>query len=184
MKYRSNVAALLLLGALPIFLTIVEAPTVIATGSVPRPTGTIHSSLDLTAGNDTSSELDQVSNAPSMGAVKPKVSTLSAIQAYIAQKNWDVRTATRIARCESGFNEHALGDWNKGVATSVGIFQIHWSVHPQFDRKRLFLYKYNIDAAYTLYLSTGGFKGPWLAEYLVGPDGMNKLQRLAKTGHC
>lgn len=190
MKHRSNLVAIALLAAIPVGLSFIESPEAVASGSVPRPTGVIHSSLDMTMGNDPQGDYDHqitigtVTETPDQAVKLVPQDSVSIVKAYIATKDWDVKTATEIARCESSYSSVAKGDWSKGVATSLGIFQIHWTVHPQFDRARLFDYRYNIDSAYSLYKANKGFKGPWLAEYLVGPDGLNKLERLAKTDHC
>jgi hypothetical protein len=65
-------------------------------------------------------------------------------------------TATAIALAESGGNPVAEGD----QGTSYGLWQVHYTVHPQFDPNRLFDPSYNAHAM--AQLSGGGSDwSPW-----------------------
>ncbi len=65
----------------------------------------------------------------------------------------DLATAVAIALAESGGNPNAIGD----NGTSYGLWQIHWSAHPEFDKARLFDPQYNANAAHDIYSRRGGF---------------------------
>jgi hypothetical protein len=65
----------------------------------------------------------------------------------------DLATATAIALAESGGDPQAVGD----NGTSYGLWQIHWTVHPEFDKTRLFDPEYNAQCAHDLYVSRRGF---------------------------
>lgn len=66
-------------------------------------------------------------------------------------------TAIAIALAESSGN---AGNTSGDGGTSWGLWQIHWTVHPQFDRNQLLDPNYNAAAAYQL--SGGGTSFyPW-----------------------
>lgn len=66
----------------------------------------------------------------------------------------DLVTAIAIALAESGGDPSIEGDGG----TSYGLWQIHWTVHPEFDRNKLKDPQYNANAAYALYFRRGNFK--------------------------
>lgn len=59
----------------------------------------------------------------------------------------DLVTAVAIALAESSGNPQAVGD----SGTSLGLWQIHFTVHPEFDKTQLFDPQYNAQAAFALY---------------------------------
>jgi hypothetical protein len=63
-------------------------------------------------------------------------------------------TAVAIALAESGGDPKASGD----NGTSYGLWQIHWTVHPEFDSAQLFDPQYNANAAFLLYQRRGNFE--------------------------
>ncbi len=65
-------------------------------------------------------------------------------------------TATAIALAESGGNPTSQGD----QGTSYGLWQIHWTVHPQFDPSKLFDPAYNAFAMAQL-SGNGSNWTPW-----------------------
>jgi hypothetical protein len=70
----------------------------------------------------------------------------------------DLVTAVAIALAESSGNPQAQGDFIGGQYTSYGLWQIHFTVHPEFDASKLFDPQYNANAAYQLYVKRNGFK--------------------------
>jgi hypothetical protein len=80
----------------------------------------------------------------------------------------DAATAAAIALAESGGDASALGDWildgisvaaytDGAVPTSIGLWQIHYTVHPEFDQNSLTNPTYNAEAAYILFSRRGNF---------------------------
>ena len=80
----------------------------------------------------------------------------------------DAQTAAAIAIAESGGNAQALGDYMLNgqivadktpgsIPTSIGLWQIHYTVHPEFDQNMLTDPQYNANAAYSLYSRKGDF---------------------------
>lgn len=80
----------------------------------------------------------------------------------------DLATATAIAIAESGGDPTIQGDWTldgkivpKGtpgaVATSIGLWQIHFTVHPEYDPQSLLDPQYNASAAFDLFTARGNF---------------------------
>lgn len=65
----------------------------------------------------------------------------------------DLVTAVAIALAESSGNPGAVGD----NGTSIGLWQIHYTVHPEFDVNQLKDPQYNAQAAYSLYSRRHGF---------------------------
>lgn len=61
--------------------------------------------------------------------------------------------AVAVALAESGGNPQAVGDGG----TSYGLWQIHWTVHPEFDKSQLFDPQYNANAAFAIYSPKGNF---------------------------
>jgi Lysozyme like domain len=72
----------------------------------------------------------------------------------------DLVTAVAIALAESGGDPNAQGDFMAGQYTSYGLWQIHWTVHPEFQPTQLFDPQYNANAAFLLYERRHGF-GDW-----------------------
>ena len=64
--------------------------------------------------------------------------------------------AAAIAMAESAGNPNAIGD----QGTSYGLWQVHWTVHPQFNPAQLFNPNYNAAAAVALSGNGANF-GPW-----------------------
>ena len=76
----------------------------------------------------------------------------------------DLTTAVAIALAESnGGDPKAQGDLMDGQYTSYGLWQIHFTVHPEFDASQLFDPQYNANAAYNLYLRRGHQFKDWSA---------------------
>jgi Lysozyme like domain len=80
----------------------------------------------------------------------------------------DALIAAAIALAESGGDPAATGDWTLNgkivpkntpgaYATSYGLWQIHWTVHPEFDQRQLFDPQYNANAAFLLWQRRGDF---------------------------
>jgi hypothetical protein len=65
-------------------------------------------------------------------------------------------TAVAIALAESSGNPQAVGD----NGSSYGLWQVHWTVHPQFDRSQLFDPAYNASAMASL-SGNGADWSPW-----------------------
>lgn len=92
------------------------------------------------------------------GAVSSFMGKLTAqqIAQYAATAGFsddDLVTATAIALAESGGDPNIEGD----NGTSYGLWQIHWTVHPEFDKSQLKDPQYNANAAYQLYVNRDGF---------------------------
>jgi Lysozyme like domain len=90
------------------------------------------------------------------------VNKLSAsdIAVYAANAGFmgdDLVTAIAIALAESGGDPQVEGD----SGTSYGLWQIHWTVHPEFDKASLKDPQYNANAAFSLYQKRGGLFGDW-----------------------
>ena len=66
----------------------------------------------------------------------------------------DANIAAAIAIAESSGNPKAIGD----NGTSYGLWQIHYTVHPEFDPQSLFDPAYNASAAFQIYSIRGGFQ--------------------------
>lgn len=80
----------------------------------------------------------------------------SQIAQYAANAGFegdDLITAVAIALAESSGDPGAVGD----SGTSLGLWQIHYTVHPEFDKAQLFDPQYNANAAFQLYSNRGGF---------------------------
>lgn len=87
----------------------------------------------------------------------------------------DLDIAVAVAQAESGGDASAEGDWTvdgktlvpKGTPnaypTSIGLWQIHYTVHPEFDKASLYDPQYNADAAYALYSRASGSFTDWSA---------------------
>jgi hypothetical protein len=80
----------------------------------------------------------------------------------------DLDIAVAIAQAESSGDSNAQGDYmldgklvdkstSGAVPTSIGLWQIHYTVHPEFDMQSLFDPQYNANAAFSLYTRAGGF---------------------------
>src|SRR5258708_5515621 len=65
--------------------------------------------------------------------------------------------AVAIAYAESSGDPNAVGD----NGTSYGLWQIHYTVHPEFDPSQLFDPQYNANAAFSIYEAAGNSFSPW-----------------------
>jgi Lysozyme like domain len=85
---------------------------------------------------------------------------------------YDLEIAVAVAQAESGGDHNAEGDWmlngqlvpkgtDGATPTSIGLWQIHYTVHPEFDRQSLYDPQYNADAAYMLYARASGSFTDW-----------------------
>jgi hypothetical protein len=107
----------------------------------------------------------------SKGDVLYAMNKLSAsdVAGYASQAGFtgdDLVTSVAIALAESGGDPQAQGDNH----TSVGLWQIHFTVHPEFDRSRLTDPAYNASCAYALYTRRGGTFQDWSAFTQVDPS--------------
>lgn len=95
--------------------------------------------------------------------MKPEDKSLGdIISEEIEKYDWDIDTATAIAKCESGLNPMAI-NWKDALITgmpSMGIFQLN----RPYDEK-YFDWKYNIWEAYNLYLKRGW--RPWTCTKMI-----------------
>jgi Lysozyme like domain len=66
-------------------------------------------------------------------------------------------TAVAIALAESSGDPSAVGD----QGTSIGLWQIHFTVHPEFDQNQLTDPQYNANAAFSVYQKAGNSFQPW-----------------------
>lgn len=69
----------------------------------------------------------------------------------------DLAIAVAIALAESSGDPNALGD----SGTSIGLWQIHFTVHPEFDQASLYDPQYNANAAFAIYSNRGGTFQDW-----------------------
>jgi len=95
--------------------------------------------------------------------------TAQQIAQYAANAGFtdnDLIVAVSIALAESSGDAASEGDWTlngklvpkgtpRAVATSLGLWQIHYTVHPEFDKTRLFDPQYNANAAFQLFTKRG-----------------------------
>lgn len=88
----------------------------------------------------------------SMGIPAKDIATYAGIAGFSGD---DLVIAVAIALAESGGDPKAQGDNFGGEYTSYGLWQIHWTVHPEFDASQLFDPQYNANAAYLLYARRG-----------------------------
>jgi soluble lytic murein transglycosylase-like protein len=79
----------------------------------------------------------------------------------------DLVTAIAIALAESGGDPQAVGD----QGTSLGLWQIHYTVHQEFDKAQLFDPQYNANAAYALFSRRGNFSD-WSTFTVVDANGV------------
>ena len=90
----------------------------------------------------------------------------------------DLITAVAIALAESSGNPDAQGDYTLdgkivspgtqgAVPTSFGLWQIHLTVHPEFNGQNLFDPQTNANAAYSIYRAAGNSFHPW-STYING----------------
>ena len=77
----------------------------------------------------------------------------------------DLVTAVAIALAESAGDPNAVGD----AGTSIGLWQIHYTVHPEFDPTQLHDPQYNANAAFDLFTRRNGFND-WSTFTVEGPD--------------
>lgn len=106
-----------------------------------------------------------VSQVFKMGKLSPNEIAMYAYNAGFSGD--DLVTAVAIALAESGGDPNAEGD----NGTSYGLWQIHFTVHPEFDASQLKDPAYNASAAYSLYLRRHGFND-WSTYTVEGPDGV------------
>ncbi len=97
------------------------------------------------------------------GTVRLTRAAASTIGAYIDSKFGSAApTARKIASCESGYRETAINT-NTNGSIDIGVFQMN-TIHDGGNRTAfahdMLYYKTNVDKAYALYVSSGGF-GPW-----------------------
>lgn len=88
----------------------------------------------------------------SMGKLTPQSIAMYAAAAGFSDA--DLTIAVAVAMAESSGDPNAVGDGG----TSYGLWQIHWTVHPdtyQTDPKELFDPQTNANAAYTVFLQQG-----------------------------
>lgn len=87
-------------------------------------------------------------------------SQIAAVASNAGFQGDDLTTAVAIALAESGGDsQNQTGDGG----TSWGLWQIHWTVHPEFDKNQLLNPQYNANAAFALYSARGGTFGDWSA---------------------
>ena len=92
----------------------------------------------------------------------------------------DLVTAVAIALAESSGNPGAVGD----NGTSIGLWQIHYTVHPEFDSNQLTDPQYNANSAYSLYSRRGNSFNDW-STYTVEVNGVfpyTKYLDMAQAG--
>lgn len=87
-------------------------------------------------------------------------SQIAAVASNAGFSGDDLVTAVAIALAESGGDSQ---DQTGDGGTSWGLYQIHWTVHPEFDKSQLLDPQYNANAAYTLYRNKGGTFTDWSA---------------------
>jgi hypothetical protein len=80
-----------------------------------------------------------------------------------------LNAAVEISRCESGFNTAAWCNDCLGVREdSRGLWQINLNAHPEFNNKDLFEPQTNANAAYQVYLESGGNFKAWTCAKKLG----------------
>lgn len=75
--------------------------------------------------------------AESISPLTVEYSTSTApliINAFAARYGADFYDLLAVAKCESGLDANAKGDYKNGKPTSFGIFQIHLPSHPEVTR--------------------------------------------------
>ena len=93
----------------------------------------------------------------------------SDIASYATQAGFtgdDLVTSVAIALAESGGDPNVIGD----NGTSIGLWQIHYTVHPEFDSARLTDPAYNASCAYALYTRRSGSFSDWSVFTQVDPS--------------
>jgi hypothetical protein len=89
----------------------------------------------------------------------------------------DLVTAVAIALAESGGDaSNTTGD----NGTSWGLWQIHWTVHPEFDKQSLLDPQYNANAAFQLYTNRGNSFHDW-STFGTAPGHNNAYARFLDT---
>lgn len=111
--------------------------------------------------------------------IKKKITGIAVYARNAGFSGADLLTAVAIALAESGGNPNDEGDWTldgsklvpKGTpgaySTSAGLWQIHWTVHPEFQGQNLYDPQTNANAAYSVYRAAGNSFRPWTT-YLNG----------------
>jgi len=89
----------------------------------------------------------------SSGTGKLSATQIAQLAANAGFEGEDQVTAVAIALAESGGDPNIEGD----SGTSYGLWQIHWTVHPEFDPAQLKDPQYNANAAFQLYSNRGNF---------------------------
>ena len=88
--------------------------------------------------------------------------TIAGVASNAGFSGSDLVTAVAIAYAESSGNPNAEGDKDsEGNPTSIGLWQIHFTVHPQFDQQSLYDPQYNANAAFSIYQAAGNSFSPW-----------------------
>lgn len=102
----------------------------------------------------------QTSGSGSGGSGVLSASQIAQVASNAGFSGDDLTTAVAVALAESGGDsQNQTGDGG----TSWGLWQIHWTVHPEFDKSQLLDPQYNANAAYTLYSKAGGAFTDWSA---------------------
>jgi soluble lytic murein transglycosylase-like protein len=91
--------------------------------------------------------------------IDPVKLSLSQLQQLAVSVGFpDPALAAAVAMAESGGNPNAYGDPQYGG--SIGLWQINLRAHPEYDPQKLYVPKYNAQAAYAI--SSGGTNWrPW-----------------------
>ena len=88
--------------------------------------------------------------------------TIAGVASNAGFAGSDLVIAVAIAYAESSGNPNAEGDKDaNGNPTSIGLWQIHFTVHPEFDEQSLYDPQYNANAAFSIYTAAGNSFSPW-----------------------
>jgi Lysozyme like domain len=88
--------------------------------------------------------------------------TLVGLAQSVGFSGQNAAIAAAIALAESSGDPKAQGDFDpNGQPTSLGLWQIHFTVHPEFDPAQLTDPVYNAQVAFTLYNRRGGNFTDW-----------------------
>lgn len=90
-----------------------------------------------------------------IGAIMGRLNAqqIAQVAAQAGFQGDDLVTAVAIALAESGGDPNASGD----SGTSIGLWQIHYTVHPEFDPAQLSDPQYNANSAYSIFIARGSF---------------------------
>ena len=109
------------------------------------------------------------STGPASGGLPPQYQSADQIAMYATNAGFsgnDAVIAVAVALAESGGNANAMGDNN----TSVGLWQIHTTAHPEFAGWNLRDPQTNANAAFRVYTAAGGTFVDWTT-YNSGKSG-------------